>query len=99
MIADAVTTPYQAVVQAGVTRGDLVVVNGVGGVGGYAAQIATAFGGSVVAVDVNADKLKTIAGKGADLTLNARQMTLRDLKRRYRASPKSADYGRPNGSF
>jgi 6-hydroxycyclohex-1-ene-1-carbonyl-CoA dehydrogenase len=32
VIADAVTTPYQAVVQAGVTTGDLVVVNGVGGV-------------------------------------------------------------------
>jgi 6-hydroxycyclohex-1-ene-1-carbonyl-CoA dehydrogenase len=80
VIADAVTTPYQAVVQAGVVDGDLVVVNGVGGVGGYAAQIATAFGGSVVAVDVNDDKLKTIAGKGADLALNARQMTSRDLR-------------------
>ena len=80
VIADAVTTPYQAVVQAGVTGGDLVVVNGVGGVGGYAAQIATAFGGTVVAVDVSDDKLKAIAGKGAVLTLNARQMTPRDLK-------------------
>ncbi len=80
VIADAVTTPYQAVVQAGVGRGDLVVVNGVGGVGGYAAQVATAFGGTVIAVDVNSDKLEAIAGKGASLTLNARQMTPRDLK-------------------
>ena len=44
VIADAVTTPYQAVVQAGVTKGDLVIVNGVGGVGGYAVQIAAALG-------------------------------------------------------
>ncbi len=80
VIADAVTTPYQAVVQAGVGHGDLVIVNGVGGVGGYAAQIATAFGGTVVAVDVNDDKLAAIAGKGAVLTLNARQMTSRDIK-------------------
>ncbi len=80
VIADAVTTPYQAVVQAGVTAGDLVVVNGVGGVGGYAAQIATAFGGVVVAIDVNDDKLKAVAGQGAALTLNARQLTARDLK-------------------
>lgn len=80
VIADAVTTPYQAVVQAGVGHGDLVVVNGVGGVGGYAAQVATAFGGTVIAVDVNSDKLEAIAGKGAALTLNARQMTPRDLK-------------------
>jgi 6-hydroxycyclohex-1-ene-1-carbonyl-CoA dehydrogenase len=80
VIADAVTTPYQAVVQAGVSHGDLVVVNGVGGVGGYAAQIATALGASVVAVDVNDEKLAAIAGHGAALTLNARQLPPRDLK-------------------
>src|SRR5262245_4998733 len=80
VIADAVTTPYQAVVQAGVKAGDLVVVNGVGGVGGYAAQIATAFGGVVVAIDVDDAKLVAIAGKGATLTLNARQLKPRDLK-------------------
>ncbi len=80
VIADAVTTPYQAVVQAGVTDGDLVVVNGVGGVGGYAVQIATAFGGTVAAIDVSEEKLNAIAGKGAALTLNVRRMTPRDLK-------------------
>ena len=72
VIADAVTTPYQAVVQAGVTPGDLVVVNGVGGVGGYAAQIAAAMGGTVVAMDVNDEKLAAMKGQGASLTLNAR---------------------------
>jgi 6-hydroxycyclohex-1-ene-1-carbonyl-CoA dehydrogenase len=80
VIADAVTTPYQAVIQAGVKKGDLVVVNGVGGVGGYAAQIAAALGGIVVALDVNEDKLAAIAGPGVALTLNARQMTPRDIK-------------------
>lgn len=80
VIADAVTTPYQAVVQAGVAAGDLVVVNGLGGVGGYAAQIASAFGGVVVAIDVNDDKLAAAAMQGAAFTLNAQQMTPRDLK-------------------
>jgi 6-hydroxycyclohex-1-ene-1-carbonyl-CoA dehydrogenase len=80
VIADAVTTPYQAVVQAGVTAGDLVVVNGVGGVGGYAAQIAAAFGATVVAIDVDQDKLDAIAGQGAALTLNALKLAARDLK-------------------
>jgi len=80
VIADAVTTPYQAVVQAGVGNGDLVVVNGIGGVGGYAAQIAAAFGGTVVAIDVNDDKLAAMVGQGASLTLNAKQMTPRDIK-------------------
>jgi 6-hydroxycyclohex-1-ene-1-carbonyl-CoA dehydrogenase len=80
VIADAVTTPYQAVVQAGVSAGDLVVVNGVGGVGGYAAQIAAVMGGTVVAIDVNDDKLSAVASQGAALTLNARQMNQRDIK-------------------
>jgi len=80
VIADAVTTPYQAVVQAGVKKGDVVIVNGVGGVGGYAAQIAAALGAVVIALDVNEDKLAAIAGAGIALTLNARQMTPRDIK-------------------
>ena len=80
VIADAVTTPYQAVVQGGVREGDVVVVNGVGGVGGYAAQIANAFGGKVVAIDVNSDRLATIGQQGAALTLDARQLNGRELK-------------------
>lgn len=80
VIADAVTTPYQAVVQAGVAPGDLVVVNGVGGVGGYAAQIAGAFGATVVGIDVNDAKLAAAKEQGAALTLNARGMQLRDIK-------------------
>ena len=80
VIADAVTTPYQAVKQAGVGYGDLVIVNGVGGVGGYAVQIANALGGSVVAVDVKQGKLDAIAQQGASLALNAQQLSARELK-------------------
>lgn len=80
VIADAVTTPYQAVIQAGVGTGDVVVVNGAGGVGGYAVQIANALGGVVVAVDVSQDKLDVIAQQGAALTLNARQLSPRGIK-------------------
>src|SRR5512135_3033466 len=80
VIADAVTTPYQAVKQAGVASGDLVIVNGVGGVGGYAVQIANALGGSVVAVDVKQSKLDAIAQQGASLALNAQQLSARELK-------------------
>jgi 6-hydroxycyclohex-1-ene-1-carbonyl-CoA dehydrogenase len=80
VVADAVTTPYQAVVQAGVTEGDLVIVNGAGGVGGYAIQIAAALGGTVVAIDVSDAKLAAMSGQGAALTLNARQMSPRDIK-------------------
>jgi 6-hydroxycyclohex-1-ene-1-carbonyl-CoA dehydrogenase len=88
VIADAVTTPYQAVVQGGVREGDLVVVNGVGGVGGYAVQIANAFGGKVVAIDVNPDRLAAIGQQGAALTLDARQLNSRDLKSKIQAFAK-----------
>lgn len=80
VVADAVTTPYQAVVQAGVAEGDLVIVNGVGGVGGYGVQIAAALGGAVVAIDVSDEKLAAASGQGAGLTLNASRMSPRDIK-------------------
>ena len=80
VIADAVTTPYQAVVQAGVTVRDLVIVIGIGGVGGYASQIAAAMSGVVVAIDVDDGKLAAIGAQGAALTLNARQLNSRDIK-------------------
>lgn len=80
VVADAVTTPYQAVSRAGVVPGSLAIVIGVGGVGGYAAQIARAFGATVVAIDVDAQKLAAIGEHAAALTLNAREMSGRELK-------------------
>jgi 6-hydroxycyclohex-1-ene-1-carbonyl-CoA dehydrogenase len=64
VVADAVTTPYQAVVQAGIRPGQLAVVIGAGGVGGYCAQIAHAQGATVVAVDVDQKKLELLAPHG-----------------------------------
>ena len=80
VVADALTTPYQAVKRAGVGPGSLAVVVGAGGIGGYAAQIAHAFGATVVAIDVDAEKLAAIARHGAAATLNAREMDGRALK-------------------
>lgn len=80
VVADAVTTPYQAVTRAGVGPGSLAVVVGVGGVGGYAAQIARAKGATVVAIDVDETKLATIRAHGAALTLNARQLDQKGLR-------------------
>ncbi len=72
VVADAVTTPYQAVAQAEVEDGDLAVVIGVGGVGGYCAQIAKAFGAHVVAIDVDPAKLDAIASAGVPKIFDAR---------------------------
>jgi 6-hydroxycyclohex-1-ene-1-carbonyl-CoA dehydrogenase len=90
VVADAVTTPYQAVVQAGVEAGDLAIVIGVGGVGGYAVQIARAFGAEVVAIDVDAVKLEQMAKHGAGLTLNAREVSGRELKKAIEAHARAS---------
>lgn len=81
VVADALTTPYQAAVQAGVGEGDLVIVNGTGGVGGYAVQVAAAMGATVVAIDVVPEKLAAVGEYGASLTLNARDYDPRSLKK------------------
>lgn len=71
VIADAVSTPYQAILRSGLGPGDLAVFVGVGGVGGFGVQIAAALGASVVAIDVSPVRLAQIAPHGADLTLRA----------------------------
>ncbi|MDE2397218.1 MAG: 6-hydroxycyclohex-1-ene-1-carbonyl-CoA dehydrogenase [Burkholderiales bacterium] len=80
IVADALTTPYQAVRRAGVGPGSLAVVVGAGGVGGYCVQVARAFGAAVVAVDVDDAKLAAIAAHGAALTLNSRELDAKALK-------------------
>lgn len=82
VVADAVTTPYQAVLRAGVRPGALAIVVGVGGVGGFAAQIAKAAGAAVVAIDIDARKLEIMGRGTAALTLNAREHDQKALKAR-----------------
>lgn len=81
VVADAMATPYNSVLQADIKPGDFAVVIGVGGVGGYAVQIARAFGATVVALDVDSQKLSAMAEHGASLTVNVREVQGRDLKK------------------
>jgi len=80
IVADALTTPYQAVRRAGVTPGSLAIVVGVGGVGGYCVQIARAFGARVVAIDVDPEKLDAVSRYGAALTLDAKTNDAKAIK-------------------
>lgn len=66
VVADAVSTAYQATRRAELLAGDVAIVVGAGGVGGYVAQIARALGASVVAVDVSRQRLDKLAGFGVD---------------------------------
>ena len=73
VVADAVSTPYQAILRSGLRQGDLAVFVGVGGVGGFGVQIAAALGAHVVAVDVDDDRLHTMSAHGAEQGLRADQ--------------------------
>ncbi|MCP4010334.1 MAG: 6-hydroxycyclohex-1-ene-1-carbonyl-CoA dehydrogenase [Proteobacteria bacterium] len=85
VLADAVTTPYQAVKLADINAGDLAIVVGVGGVGGYAVQIASAMGATVVAIDVDQLKLDQLADFGAAMTINAAEVEGREIKNQIRS--------------
>ncbi len=70
VVADAVSTAYQAILRANVAAGDAVIVVGAGGVGSFVVQIASALGARVVACDIIEERLKLIAGYGAAETIN-----------------------------
>lgn len=85
VIADAVSTSYQAILRSGLQRGDLAVFVGVGGVGGFGVQIAAAMGATVAALDVNPDRLELIARHGASLTLRTDELDFKSLRRAVQA--------------
>ncbi len=66
VVADAVSTAYQATVRAGLAAGDLAVVVGTGGVGGFLVQIAAALGARVIACDVAPTALERARELGAE---------------------------------
>ncbi|MDP8240960.1 MAG: zinc-binding dehydrogenase [Candidatus Hatepunaea meridiana] len=71
IIADAISTPFHAVVnRANVKPGDWVAVFGCGGVGINCVQVAAAVGASVIAVDLVPEKLEFAKMLGAEYTIN-----------------------------
>jgi 6-hydroxycyclohex-1-ene-1-carbonyl-CoA dehydrogenase len=81
VVADAVTTPYQALKRACVAPGDLVVIIGVGGIGTYGVQIARAFGADVAAVDVSEDRRQLAAWLGARWTFDPAALDGKTIKK------------------
>jgi 6-hydroxycyclohex-1-ene-1-carbonyl-CoA dehydrogenase len=84
VIADAVSTPYQAIVRSGLAAGDVAVWVGAGGVGGFGVQISAALGAAVVAIDIDDARLAQLTTYGASLTLNATQGDAKSLRKRVR---------------
>lgn len=96
VVADAVTTPYQAAMRAGLKPGDnVVVVGAAGGVGLYMTQIAKVLAaGMVIAVDVDQARLERSLKYGADAVINAKGKSAEDVQKEYKGILKGR--GLPN---
>ena len=90
VVADAVTTPLEAIRRADLTADHVAVFIGVGGVGGFGVQLASAFGAAVVAIDVDHNRLDLAAAHGADLVLSAKELDLKATKRSIRTFVKES---------
>jgi len=88
VVADAITTPYEAIRRSGLNADAVAVFIGAGGIGGFGVQIAAALGAAVIAIDVDADRLELASAHGAALALNAREC--RDMKSAVRSFAKQS---------
>jgi 6-hydroxycyclohex-1-ene-1-carbonyl-CoA dehydrogenase len=80
VVADAVTTPYEAIRRSGLGPEDVAVIVGVGGIGGFGVQIAAAKGAAVAAIDVDRERLDQASRHGAGLVLDAGATDSKGLK-------------------
>jgi len=94
VVADAVTTPYEAIARAQVGSEDLVVVVGAGGIGGFAVQIAAACRATVVAIDVDEDRLALALAHGASLAMNPKTVAPKAMKDAIRGLVRDTGRGR-----
>lgn len=93
VVADAVTTPYEAIHRADVEMDDLAIFVGAGGIGGFGVQIAAALGATVVAIDVSDERLELAAAHGATLTLNPKTTDAKAMKAAIRNLSKESGRG------
>ena len=90
VVADAVTTPYEAIRRAELGPEHVAVIVGVGGIGGFAVQIAAARGAAVAAIDIDRERLELAGHNGAGLVLDASSTDLKGLKAALRAFAKGS---------
>ena len=91
VIADAVTTPYQACVRADLREGDnAIIIGSGGGVGVYATQMAKAFGAkTVIGIDIDDEKLERSLNYGADFVINSVNKEPKTVKDEFKTLCKS----------
>ncbi len=86
VVADAVSTAWQAAVRADLKAGEVAVIIGAGGVGGFLVQIARALGAHVIACDVSEARLAKIAPFGAAETAKLSGDDVKPLRKQVTAA-------------
>jgi propanol-preferring alcohol dehydrogenase len=74
-------TVYHAIKKSGIKPGERIAVFGVGGLGHLAVQIAKCFGAKVIAIDIADDKLEFARRLGADITMNAAEDVVKQIRK------------------
>ena len=97
VIADAVSTPYQVIMKSDLKPGDLAIVIGVGGIGIYAAQLASIMGGRVVAIDISQEKLDQLSKVGVTSPVCAAGLDIKAIKEKVKEQCKKL--GAPSHSW
>ena len=92
VLGDAITTPYQSIERSGLTAGDVAIVVGVGGVGGFCVQIAAALGAHVIALDIDDERLQRLTERGAEHIVNVRELDAKAVRNAVRGYVKQQGY-------
>jgi len=88
VIADALSTPWEAIERSYLKEGDVAVWVGVGGVGGFGVQLAAARGATVIAVDPSAARRELVLQHGATAAFDPSAQDLPTLRKAVRAFAK-----------
>ncbi len=83
VIADAVTTPYQAAKRADLKQGDVVIITGAaGGVGSYMTQAARAFGAKfIIGIEYGHNKAEQARALGIDFVIDSKDNEIKEIKK------------------
>jgi len=93
VVADAVTSPYQAAMRAELHPGDITIVIGTGGgLGSYMTQICSALGAKeVIGIDIVPKKLERALKYVATHTINSMDKSAREVRGEFRSYCKDID--------
>jgi 6-hydroxycyclohex-1-ene-1-carbonyl-CoA dehydrogenase len=90
VVADAITSPYQAAIKSGIKEGDVAIVIGAtGGIGVYMTQIVAAMGAKeVIAIARNKEKLERSLNYGATYAISTLDKDVKAISADFKAYSK-----------